>query len=53
VTHLRRRFGARRYAGIEVEVNQKHVGGPSWRALVETLAATLAAAVAESRVQAR
>ena len=44
VTHLRRRFGDR-YAGIEIEVNQKHVGTARWRALVATLSATLAAAV--------
>jgi predicted N-formylglutamate amidohydrolase len=46
VTHLRRRHGDVRYAGVELEVNQKHVGGREWRALVELLAITLAAAMA-------
>jgi predicted N-formylglutamate amidohydrolase len=46
VTHLRRRYGARGYAGIELEVNQKHVGSREWRGLVTVLTATLAAAVA-------
>jgi predicted N-formylglutamate amidohydrolase len=45
VTHLRRRHGDARYAGVELEVNQKHVGGRGWRALVALLAATFAAAV--------
>lgn len=45
VTHLRRRYGARGYAGVELEVNQKHVGGSGWRSLVEVLGATLEAAV--------
>jgi predicted N-formylglutamate amidohydrolase len=44
VTHLRRRYGER-YAGIELEVNQKHVGAPHWRSLVGVLAATLGEAV--------
>jgi predicted N-formylglutamate amidohydrolase len=46
VTHLRRRYGGRGYAGIELEINQKHVGTRGWRALVAVLAATLAAAAA-------
>jgi predicted N-formylglutamate amidohydrolase len=46
VTHLRRRYGGRGYAGMELEINQKHVGTPGWRALVAVLAASLAAAVA-------
>jgi predicted N-formylglutamate amidohydrolase len=46
VTHLRRRYGARGYAGMELEVNQKHVGRGGWRALVRALGATLATAVA-------
>ena len=46
VTHLRRRHGDRRYAGVELEVNQKHFGSRGWRALVEVLATTLATAVA-------
>jgi predicted N-formylglutamate amidohydrolase len=45
VTHLRRRYGARDYVGIELEVNQKHVGHDGWRRLVRVLAATLATAV--------
>ena len=45
VTHLRRRHGERTYAGVELEVNQKHVGGRGWRALVSMLATTLAMAV--------
>jgi len=45
VTHLRRRHGERAYAGVELEVNQKHVGGRGWRALVSMLATTLAIAV--------
>jgi len=44
VTHLRRRFNARRYAGVEIEVNQKHVGSREWRALVQVLTETLAVA---------
>ena len=45
VTHLRRRYGSRGYLGMELEVNQKHVGGRGWRALVAVLGATLATAV--------
>jgi len=45
VTHLRRRYGKRGYVGMELEVNQKHVGGRGWRALVAVLAKTLATAV--------
>ncbi len=45
VTHLRHRFGGRGYVGIELEINQKHVGTRSWRALVKTLGDTLVAAV--------
>jgi hypothetical protein len=44
VTYLRRRHGDRAYAGVELEVNQKHVGGRGWRALVSMLATTLASA---------
>jgi predicted N-formylglutamate amidohydrolase len=47
VTHLRRRYGRRGYAGIELEVNQKHVGTARWRGLLAVLAATLAAAAGE------
>jgi predicted N-formylglutamate amidohydrolase len=45
VTHLRRRHGERTYAGVELEVNQKHVGSAGWRTLVSMLATTLATAV--------
>ena len=45
VTYLRRRYGARRYVGMELEINQKHVDSPHWPTLVAVLAETLAAAV--------
>jgi predicted N-formylglutamate amidohydrolase len=45
VTYLRRRYGRRGYTGLELEVNQKHVDGPRWSALVAVLSATLAQAV--------
>jgi len=45
VTQLRRRYGSRGYIGMELEVNQKHVGSRGWRALVAVLGATLEAAV--------
>ncbi len=45
VTELRRRYGSRGYVGMELEVNQKHVDGRGWRALVAVLAATLETAV--------
>jgi predicted N-formylglutamate amidohydrolase len=45
VTHLRRRYGGRGYVGMELEINQKHVGSARWRALVAVLGATLVAAV--------
>ena len=48
VTHLRRRYGARGYVGMELEVNQKHVGSRGWRSLIAVLAATLATAVESS-----
>jgi predicted N-formylglutamate amidohydrolase len=41
VTYLRRRHGERSYAGVELEVNQKHVQTPAWRKLVAALAVTL------------
>jgi predicted N-formylglutamate amidohydrolase len=44
VTHLRTRYADRSYAGVELEVNQKHVAGARWSALVALLAETLAAA---------
>ena len=45
VTHLRHRYARRGYVGMELELNQKHVGSAGWRALVAVLAATLATAV--------
>jgi hypothetical protein len=45
---LRRRYSPRRYVGIELEINQKHVAGPPrrWRpmrlAIVESLRRALA-----------
>jgi predicted N-formylglutamate amidohydrolase len=45
VSYLRRRYGARGYVGLELEINQKHVDAPRWRALVKLLATTLATAV--------
>jgi predicted N-formylglutamate amidohydrolase len=44
VTYLRRRYAARGYVGMELEVNQKHVGGRGWRSLVATLGRTLLSA---------
>jgi predicted N-formylglutamate amidohydrolase len=44
VTHLRRRYAARGYVGIELEVNQKHHGTRGWKRLVAVLASTLSAA---------
>jgi predicted N-formylglutamate amidohydrolase len=46
VTHLRKLLGDADYAGVEIEVNQRHVDGAQWGWLVATLASTLAAAVA-------
>lgn len=45
VTHLRRRYGGRGYVGMELEINQKHVGSRAWRTLVAVLGATLVTAV--------
>jgi hypothetical protein len=47
-THLRRRFSADAYVGIELEVNQKHIlkGGWRWHALRNLLADTLNETVA-------
>lgn len=46
-SYLRRRFSARRYAGIELEINQKHVGTPYWGALQNAVAAALGDVLAE------
>ncbi len=47
--HLRRRFAASRYLGIELEINQKRVfaGGAAWRELRRTLIAALLEALAK------
>ena len=45
VTHLRRKHADPRYAGVELEVNQKHVDSRGWRSLVALLVSTLAIAV--------
>jgi predicted N-formylglutamate amidohydrolase len=47
VTFLRRRHPDRCYAGVEIEVNQKHVGTTAWPDLVAALADSLAAALRE------
>lgn len=44
---LRKRFAERVYAGIELEINQKLVGGKAWRALRGVLIASLKEALAE------
>ena len=43
VTFLRKRFGPRQYAGIELEINQRlaQAGGKPWRRLMKVLAASL------------
>jgi predicted N-formylglutamate amidohydrolase len=45
VTHLRRVHGERAYAGVELEVNQKHVGAAGWRAMVASLTNALESAL--------
>ena len=45
VTHLRGRYGSRGYVGMELEINQKHVGGRRWPALLDVLSAALLLAV--------
>jgi predicted N-formylglutamate amidohydrolase len=49
--YLRRRFPAEAYAGIELEINHRHVlaGGPRWRALRRDVIASLRHALAECR----
>lgn len=47
VTYLRRMHPERAYAGVELEVNQKHVGTAAWPALVAALAESLAAVLRE------
>jgi predicted N-formylglutamate amidohydrolase len=44
VTYLRKKFVARDYLGIEVELNQRLLADRRWPALLETIAAALAAA---------
>ena len=48
VTYLRRLHGDASYAGIEVEINQKHFTTPSWQGLIATVTAALAHAVDET-----
>lgn len=40
-TWLRKRFAADAYLGLELEVNQRHVGGAEWPAYVDAIAASL------------
>lgn len=40
-TWLRKRFADDAYRGLELEVNQRRVGGADWRAYVDALAASL------------
>lgn len=47
VTFLRRRHAEHTYAGVELEVNQKHVDTRVWRKLVTTLTVTLEDALRE------
>jgi predicted N-formylglutamate amidohydrolase len=47
VTHLRRVHGERAYAGVELEVNQKHAGTQGWTALVAAVTNALEAALAD------
>jgi hypothetical protein len=42
---LRHHYAGRGYVGMELEINQKHVGAAGWRALVGVLGATLVTAV--------
>ena len=44
VTHLRH-YTDRGYVGMELELNQKHVGSAGWRALVAVLGASLVTAI--------
>src|SRR5690606_7003605 len=50
-THLRKRFGDGGYAGLELEINQRLVGGVEWPAHVRRLADALAAALRVWRTQ--
>ena len=52
---LRRRFEEAAYAGVELEVNQRHVlrGGHGWRRLRDAIVAALQQAVATSPAPAR
>ncbi len=45
VTFLRRKHGTRRYAGLELEINQKHVGTALWPKLVTAVAGATAEAI--------
>lgn len=48
-THLRRRFNAREYQGIELEVNQRFVGTARWRDVQRVLADSLGACLTAGR----
>lgn len=45
VTHLRRLHGPRRYLGLELEVNQMHVGSRSWHEILAAVGDALAVAL--------
>jgi hypothetical protein len=49
VTHLRRVHGERAYAGVELEVNQRHVATRGWPALVAAVTDAFEAALEKSR----
>ncbi len=44
-THLRWVFPASVYLGLELEVNQRHIGSPAWKGIREACAGSLAAAL--------
>jgi predicted N-formylglutamate amidohydrolase len=49
-TYLRKRFHAKRYVGIEIEVNQKHVVDETrWRALRRTIVGCVSQALADGK----
>lgn len=47
-THLRKRFCGDVYSGLELEVNQRHVGGLDWPRYLSALAESLEAAICGS-----
>ncbi len=48
-THLRRVFPASMYLGLELEVNQRHIGSPAWKEIRESCERSLAAALQSPR----